>query len=654
MIKFLMTKHRSSHYLLAASILTTSSFIVALDLSFTTKIIAAAVLLMSFLVANSVARGLFAIFSGLALTTLIGALSLPGKSFDTPNFVFLFTCSGALLTHFLMRRVLRTALEESRLLELAASISLFATSFALRPITHSKTADLLGNLGPEDNAAWIHAASGFVRFNATASDVSAMQYGSSGFLSVLLSFLSSLTKWNSNSDEIRTLLATVFNTYIAAILLVGFFTIMVSGQLYTYFRQRFSLPLDVFTIFALTLTSVPSFIITGLLMATYGHLSLVCLIMCIWLLFWTLIEFRILSAGEKQHIPNQKTQSFMTFTISIVTASVWFPIIPAVISALCFYVILIFQDIRKAKKMKVGQITTDFLFARNVFTIFLFVLMLPFASYRLMSFPSGYSASDLINAQGGVAEVTAITLALAIIGIVIFAELIYKIKFLSFLILVIPLELLGVWVLTLNESPKFPQYSVQKFTVLVTAIGVPIFIGLLITTTLVKISSPLLKIVAPALLVFASLQLTYGINSFPRYAVMATAAEPVWNYQEDLIHLAKSHKNSHLLCLSNEPNLDIYAYFCSRFGSALQFKERGDGEFARRWRSSILKGSVDSAEILEVGDFRVLEKLNQLLLNGGSLVVDVIPGPFSKVLTRADNEWVKQLPWDQIETYWQK
>ena len=125
------------------------------------------------------------------------------------------------------------------------------------------------------------------------------------------------------------------------------------------------------------------------------------------------------------------------------------------------------------------------------------------------------------------------------------------------------------------------------------------------------------------------------------------------NYQVDLIKLTSGNKNSQILCLSNQTELAIYAYLCSRFASALQFKEHGDGELARRWRSQILERSVDPNLNTTESDFGVSRAVRGYLDQGGSLVINLIPGPLGSFQAQTEPPWIKKLPWHELAVHWQ-
>ena len=106
--------------------------------------------------------------------------------------------------------------------------------------------------------------------------------------------------------------------------------------------------------------------------------------------------------------------------------------------------------------------------------------------------------------------------------------------------------------------------------------------------------------------------------------------------------------------MSNSTEINIYAYICSRFASAFQYKEHGDGELARRWRSQILETSVDPTLFKTSSDYGVAKAVRSYLDKGGSLVIALIPGPLWDIQKQTERQWVKDLPWSELNVYWQK
>ena len=641
---------------IAAAVVTTSSFVVALQLSALSQIAAAAVLLASFLISKSVARGLFAVFAGVTVATVIGSLSFPGRSFDTPNFIFIATCLGTILVQLLMQRILKPVHTAFSVLELAASLPLLATSMLLRPITHAPSSILLANLGAEDNASWIHAASGFMRFNATATQASNFQYGSDGFLSTLISFFATVSKWGANKNEIQLVLISIFNTYIFCILIATFITVIVCAQFFSSLLAHLPNNFDA-KIGLLALSGIPTTVVLGILMSKYGHLGLITVIMAIWITFWMLHEFSDSNLHKPDDNAVKKVQMFAQSVIVLMIGSIWFPLIPVslilitlIFGRRAFWTIKNWQKINPDSENHIISIKSF------ISTAVLLVLILSTAvsAWRLLQFPTGYSASTLINADGGTYSITGLVLGLSLLGLLFSTNAVRTYALQSVFAIILVFELLAVWVLSLNANSELPGYSVQKFAVLIAAIGIPLTTSLLVAYLLIQSKNWIFLISVPVVVTFSMLQISFGINSFPRNSVMEVSRTPVWNYQEDLIKLASDSKTSQILCLSNSTEMNIYAYICSRFASAFQYKEHGDDELARRWRSQILETSVDPTLFKTGDDYGVAKAVRTYLDKGGSLVIALIPGPLWEIQKQTERQWVRELPWSELNVYWQK
>jgi hypothetical protein len=149
------------------------------------------------------------------------------------------------------------------------------------------------------------------------------------------------------------------------------------------------------------------------------------------------------------------------------------------------------------------------------------------------------------------------------------------------------------------------------------------------------------------MLVFAVLVATWGINSFPRTSMLNKDNETL-NYLPTLLDQSKANPNAQIQCLGTSPEYDIPAYTCSRFGAALQFREFGNGDLSRRWRSQLIGVNVDQKNISEADNFLTGDLLENFLDADGELIVILLPGPKSKLDNRDDQPWIRDLPWERI------
>ena len=122
------------------------------------------------------------------------------------------------------------------------------------------------------------------------------------------------------------------------------------------------------------------------------------------------------------------------------------------------------------------------------------------------------------------------------------------------------------------------------------------------------------------------------------------------NYLSTLINQSAYNPNAQLLCLTGLSESDMSAYTCSRFGSALQFREFSNNNIARRWRAQILEANIDLS-IFPKGtiNFDVPSKINNFINNGGEVIIILTPGPFWQIEQRLERPWMQELPWAAVK-----
>jgi hypothetical protein len=323
---------------------------------------------------------------------------------------------------------------------------------------------------------------------------------------------------------------------------------------------------------------------------------------------------------------------------------VWFPLIP--VSSLTIVVIVV--------GLIAKNWSTEFHFrakVRNIVVIgnVILFLMILLAAITQLQVPTGYSISSLINASGGTYAPTAIGLSIALVGFIFAIDFASKNVVLSIFLSLFPLGLLAYWITSMTENPISPGYSVEKFSLLVSLIGLPFAIGFCYKHLEIFSKTVILSIVTPVLLSFSVAQISWGINSFPRSAMID---EDNWtiNYLSTLLNQSAYNPNAQLLCLSGKPESDMSAYTCSRFGSALQFREFSNNNLARRWRSQVLEANIDLANFPKgTVDFEVPSNINNFIDNGGEVIIILTPGPFWQIEQRLERPWMQDLPWKAIQ-----
>jgi hypothetical protein len=153
--------------------------------------------------------------------------------------------------------------------------------------------------------------------------------------------------------------------------------------------------------------------------------------------------------------------------------------------------------------------------------------------------------------------------------------------------------------------------------------------------------------ISPLLITAALLNVSWGMNSFPRKALLDQKNWGI-NYLPTLIDASSRNRDAQILCLAPQGQDEMVAYSCSRFASAFQFREFGTNNLARRWRSQLLGGNLDPANIPEDQDFLVPQTVNRFIEDGGSVIVLLTPGPLWQIEASDNAEWMRVLPWSDI------
>jgi len=323
---------------------------------------------------------------------------------------------------------------------------------------------------------------------------------------------------------------------------------------------------------------------------------------------------------------------------------VWFPLIP--VSAFSIIGVLYFYTLKSIRFELNKQHVLSLYFIGNSIVLLLILLV----AVTQLRIPVGYSISSLINVgSGGTLTPNVMTLSAAILGFLFVIERCKQNTNLSFFITLFPLGLIAYWLASMPQNPTGPGYSVEKFSLLVSLIGLPLVVGFVFEKLEHLNLSKLSVIVAPVLITFSVLHSSWGLNSFPRLGIVNKDSWSL-NFLSSLLTESTFSPTSQILCLGTNDSSDMAAYHCSRFASALQFREYSNNNLARRWRSQILEANVDPA-VFSVGttDFKVPQQITTFLDNGGDLIVLLLPGPFWQVEQRVDRPWMQEIPWTRIK-----
>ena len=616
------------------------SFVYAMNLANYSAITFGLLLFALFKTSGSVTRGFLNLFLSISFSAVVSSIvNAFSFSFDTPlvNFCII---SISCLTISLLNRKSKTHLNNPvTSFQISLVVVLGVASYAFRQLTHLENTKLFAMLLPEDNAAWIHASSGFIRFDSSAGTVSAMDYGARSFLSNFLSFLSIPTRIFSHENGPILSLLNVANAYS----FLGLMAIVASSTAcYEIFQSRadnIREPLNLVS-YKFSLIGVVTACSIGNIFLGAGHLSLICTVVVIWMSVY------MFTSNTPLDEPQEVFMTLWSFALQLLAmfalGTVWFPLMPV---AILLNIFTIFKMLRFGFQ---SRLNISAVFNPKISLLWITSAIILLAGFHVIRVPNGYSVSNLINiSSGGTISANTITLSIALFGIALTLHKTTHADLASFLLALIPICLLAFWVFSLSANPVSPGYSVEKFSLLVTLIGIPLFTGFVISGFDTKTTSLISRLVFPLLSVFALLNISWGINSFPRSALLDREN---WsnNFLPVLLNEAALDRDAQLLCISPSSDFDMSAYTCSRFGSALQFREFSNDNLGRRWRSQLLGGNLDPANIPENSDFLVPEHVEKFLRSGGKLTLILTPGPLRDIQNRTDSGWMQQLPWDQI------
>ncbi len=617
------------------------TFVASLKLSAFTALLMAVFLTVVFFLSKSIVRGLFNLFLSAAITSVIcSVLHVLRIPLGVTGFaVLVFVFIGAVLT--IMQRKAVSDPTLSRLqFELSLVAVLLFTAIFLRQLTHLNDVRLFAMLLPEDNASWIGASNGFVRFNATVGEVASMENGSKYFLALIIAIVSGVTAFANSSSQPVISLVSIANTYALLILLLMAFTSAIAFRVFNLTKMTESGP---------KMFKTGKFALLGLIIVTSigkvflnaGHLSLICAAFVLCASSFGFLE----SASSEKSSGGIDTfwKLNVAFLSSFAIGNAWLPLLPIALATMAFGLLFGFKSkVFTPVSTKLERLSLDFVVNLLIF------IVISLAAFHTLRIPSGYSISNLIvNSPGGTIVPSAITLSVSIIGFVSIANSIGTGDFNSFFLPLLPFGLLSFWLFSMNSLPEQPGYSVEKFSMLVAIIGLPFFAATLMACFENLVKNSLVQVLNPIMLVFAVLVATWGINSFPRTSMLNKDNETL-NYLPTLLDQSKANPNAQIQCLGTSPEYDIPAYTCSRFGAALQFREFGNGDLSRRWRSQLIGVNVDQKNISEADNFLTGDLLENFLDADGELIVILLPGPKSKLDNRDDQPWIRDLPWERI------
>jgi hypothetical protein len=609
----------------------------SLNLTGLATLLSVVFLSLLFCVNGSVSRGLVTLFLAISAGAVFSSFQhFLGFQLDTPLPLFYLTMVFVCLLSFFNCRQPKNETIETFELEASLTVLLTISAFFFRQISHLGNTKLFAMMLPEDNAAWVHASSGFLRFNASAATVTELDYGARGFLSNFLSFASTPLRLSTHKNDVYLTLVNVANSYsfltMCSIILSTVICFSIFGN-----RNQKSVSKKISSALSFSLVGLITTMGLSKAITNEGHLSLTCSVFVIWA---CLATFRLYDPYVESREQDRRLQVILIYLLSaFALGTVWFPLIPVsvVIHVACGYLLLF-------KKAVTGL---NLSLLQKMAYLFVYVIILV-SGFHAMKVPRGYSVSSLINSSsGGTMIPTALALSAALIGIVIVLNH-REVSLVNLCLLgSIPLVLLAYWVFSMSANPNSPGYSVEKFSMLTAVIGLPLFLGFCLSFASKQSMNSFLNFVSSLLLTAALLNLSWGLNSFPRKELLDQKSWGI-NYLPMLIDASSQNKDAQILCLAPKGQDEMVAYTCSRFASAFQFREFGTNNLARRWRSQLLGENMDPVNIPEDGDFLVPQTVERFIGNGGSVVVLLTPGPFWQIEASDNAEWMRSLPWSDI------
>ena len=608
----------------------------ALNLAGFATLLSVIFLSLLFCINGSVSRGLVTLFLAISAGSVLSSFQhFFGLQLDTPLPLLYATISFIfIISYFNYRQPVSDNLGPFAI-EASLSVLLTVSAFFFHQISHLGNTKLFAMMLPEDNAAWVHASSGFLRFNASAAHVSDMDYGARSFLANFLSFASNPLRLSAHENDAYLTLVNVANSYV---FLAMSSIILSSVVCFSFFgdRGQKTFPKSIMSAFAFSLVGLITTMGLSKAILSDGHLSLICSIFVIWACFAT---FRLYDQHLESRDQGRRIQAILIFLVcAFALGTVWFPLIPVSVAVhvACVY-LLLFKNAANALNLSLTQ---------KISYLFVYVIILV-SAFHAMKVPRGYSVSSLISANGGTMVPTSIALSAALVGFVIVLNQ-GKVSLVNLCLLAsMPLVLLAYWVFSMSANPNSPGYSVEKFSLLTAVIGLPLFLSFCLRFTSKQSVNSLTQLVSPLLLTAALLNVSWGLNSFPRKELLDQKDWGI-NYLPMLIDASSRNKDAQILCLAPKGQDEMVAYTCSRFASAFQFREFGTDNLARRWRSQLLGENMDPVNIPGDGDFLVPQTVRKFIDNGGSVVVLLTPGPFWQIEASDNAEWMRSLPWSDI------
>lgn len=605
------------------------SFVYVQNLSIASSTACFLFLLLVFWVSKSCSIGLLNIFIGLSTTTFLSGIShVIHLEIDSPLVVTATFITFTLLFARFGRKMVTQFSTSLHHFEICLAFAMASIAIPLAGLTHMGSINLFAMLLPEDNAAWIHAASGLISHQQTVGSVVATNYGVGLSLATCIAMVSQMSEFLTGHTGSSLALITVANTYALLILLLMAVT---SILCFSFFAKNNREP-KVNKIFSAGKFVLPGIVLVyglGKVFLVFGHLSLV----------FALSSFTAIALFFKQSVvPNNSLRLWRINLCAIALfclGTSWLPLLPI---ALLLIISLSTYFVLSAIKFR-SECINAYRILGLVFSSSVCVAVLVL-SILYLRIPNGYSVSQLINSAGGVVAPTKISLTLSLIGLFFAQKIIASNYFLRGLLILVPLALLGYWMSWFLISPNTSSYSIDKFALFIALLGVPQLLGQILQSFEEKF--PQVHLVSALIVPSLILLCTWGVAHFPSAKMLNEESIGI-NYLPIILEQSDLDSSAQIQCISSIGQFDDGAYTCSRFASALQFNEMSDAFLSRRWRSALLGDNFDPVNFQSSNTFGVVETTNQYLKSGGRLTVILTPGPLGVVYARPELNWFLEI-----------
>ena len=458
---------------MSTNLLTAFAFAFALEVSPISAALLIIYLFLIFSTSGSTTRGLLSIFISFAFCAFAAStFEFVGVNLDKPILIMVILVPTSFFVGLYGRRNYSNLYQHLEDFEVYVALFLCICTFLLRKLTHLSDLGAFALLLPEDNAAWIHAVSGFVRHEQTISSIGGSNYGAGVFISVLIAVMGQITSFGSSSSVPSQLLNTVTNTYVAAILMM-----IAVGSAYcflAFYRSNSEIrSRNFFAPAKYVLAGLGLFVCVGKPFIVYGHLSF---ILAVYVIFASLVGYKLMAPSNALNgIHRQLWVLNFGLLIGFAVGTVWLPLIP--IGALLI-VLSVIQFVRYfSENIKPNSL---FRTSPQILGSLFIAIMVLMQSISQLRVPRGYSVTGLINASGGIMEPKIASYVVALVGLTGIMVSGKVSLFERTLLGLLPLALLGYMGIAFVSYGYGFGYSIKKFSLFIAILGFPLLVAYLL------------------------------------------------------------------------------------------------------------------------------------------------------------------------------